>query len=45
MNDRNHLDHVALTHEVKIIENGLLEIPMLEVCRDGLGVYCRQVRC
>ncbi|NVK58181.1 MAG: thiamine pyrophosphate-dependent dehydrogenase E1 component subunit alpha [Alteromonadaceae bacterium] len=31
MNDRNHLGNVALTHDVRIIENGLLDIPMLAI--------------
>lgn len=39
MNDRNHLDHVAITHEVKIIENGLLEIPMLAILDPDGNVY------
>lgn len=39
MNDRNHLDHVALTHEVKIIENGLLDIPMLAILDPDGKIY------
>lgn len=31
MNDRNYFDYVVLMYEVKIIENGLLEIFMLVI--------------
>ena len=36
MQDRNHLASVKTTHQVKIIENGLIEIPMLQILQpDG----------
>lgn len=36
MKDRNHLSHVGLSHEVNIIENGLIDIPMLQILQpDG----------
>lgn len=36
MQDRNHLASVKTTHQVKIIENGLIDIPMLQVLQpDG----------
>lgn len=36
MQDRNHLARVSTTHEVHIIENGLIDIPMLQILRpDG----------
>ncbi|MBU2976916.1 thiamine pyrophosphate-dependent dehydrogenase E1 component subunit alpha [Alteromonas sp. C1M14] len=31
MQDRNHVASVSTTHQVRIIENGLLEIPMLQI--------------
>ncbi|MBT1449534.1 thiamine pyrophosphate-dependent dehydrogenase E1 component subunit alpha [Glaciecola sp. XM2] len=31
MQDRNHLSNVKITHETKIITNGLLDIPMLQL--------------
>ena len=31
MQDRNHLASVTTTHQVKIIENGLIDIPMLQI--------------
>jgi 2-oxoisovalerate dehydrogenase E1 component alpha subunit len=31
MQDRNHLSHVKLTHEAKVITNGLIDIPMLQL--------------
>ena len=31
MQDRNHLSNVKTTHEVALIENGLLEIPMIQL--------------
>ncbi|MFC4699260.1 thiamine pyrophosphate-dependent dehydrogenase E1 component subunit alpha [Glaciecola siphonariae] len=31
MQDRNHLSHVKLTHKAKVITNGLIDIPMLQV--------------
>nr|WP_136252300.1 thiamine pyrophosphate-dependent dehydrogenase E1 component subunit alpha [Ningiella ruwaisensis] len=31
MQDRNHLSHVKLTHKAKVITNGLLDIPMLQL--------------
>lgn len=39
MNDRNHLGNVAITHDVKIIENGLIEIPMLAILDPEGRVY------
>lgn len=36
MNDRNHLAGVSTTHKVHIIENGLVDIPMLQILQpDG----------
>jgi 2-oxoisovalerate dehydrogenase E1 component alpha subunit len=36
MKDRNHLANIGLTHHVKVIENGLIDIPMLQVLQpDG----------
>lgn len=36
MKDRNHLSNVGLVHEVSIIENGLIDIPMLQILQpDG----------
>ncbi|MCV2884128.1 thiamine pyrophosphate-dependent dehydrogenase E1 component subunit alpha [Aestuariibacter sp. AA17] len=36
MKDRNHLSNVGLSHEVNIIENGLIDIPMLQLLQpDG----------
>lgn len=36
MKDRNHLAKVSTTHEVNIIEDGLLDIPMLQILKpDG----------
>ncbi len=31
MQDRNHLSHVTNTHEAKVISNGLIDIPMLQL--------------
>lgn len=31
MQDRNHLSHVNLIHQAKVITNGLLDIPMLQL--------------
>lgn len=31
MNDRNHLLNVSATHSVNIIENGIVDIPMLQI--------------
>ena len=39
MNDRNHLGNVSMTHEVRIIENGLLDIPMLAILDADGTVY------
>jgi 2-oxoisovalerate dehydrogenase E1 component alpha subunit len=37
MKDRNHLSNVGLSHEVNIIENGLIDIPMLQILKsDGV---------
>jgi 2-oxoisovalerate dehydrogenase E1 component alpha subunit len=36
MKDRNHLANIGLIHQVNIIENGLIDIPMLQVLQtDG----------
>jgi 2-oxoisovalerate dehydrogenase E1 component alpha subunit len=36
MKDRNHLANVGLVHQVNVIENGLIDIPMLQVLQpDG----------
>ena len=36
MKDRNHLSNVGLSHQVNIIENGLIDIPMLQILQpDG----------
>lgn len=36
MKDRNHLANIGLVHQVNIIENGLIDIPMLQVLQpDG----------
>lgn len=36
MKDRNHLANVGITHQVKLIENGLIDIPMLQILQpDG----------
>lgn len=36
MKDRNHLSNVGLSHEVQIIKNGILDIPMLQLLQaDG----------
>lgn len=31
MKERNHLSHIGLSHKVKIIENGIVDIPMLQI--------------
>jgi len=37
MKDRNHLANIGVTHKVNIIENGLLDIPMLQILQpDGV---------
>lgn len=37
MKDRNHLSNVGLSHQVNIIENGLIDIPMLQILQsDGV---------
>ena len=36
MKDRNHLANIGLIHQVHVIENGLVDIPMLQVLKpDG----------
>ena len=36
MKDRNHLANIGLVHQVNVIENGLVDIPMLQVLQpDG----------
>ena len=36
MKDRNHLANIGLIHQVNVIENGLVDIPMLQVLQaDG----------
>lgn len=39
MKDRNHLAKVGLIHQVKIVENGLIDIPMLQVLRPDGSVH------
>jgi len=37
MKDRNHLSNVGLSHQVNIIDNGLIDIPMLQILQsDGV---------
>ena len=37
MKDRNHLSNIGLNHQVNVISNGLLEIPMLQILQaDGV---------
>lgn len=37
MKTRNHLSHVGIAHEVNIISNGLIDIPMLQILsQDGV---------
>jgi len=31
MKDRNHLSNIGLSHQVNVISNGLLDIPMLQI--------------
>lgn len=31
MKERNHLSHIGLSHKVEIIENGIVDIPMLQI--------------
>lgn len=36
MKERNHLENIGLVHQIKVIENGLIDIPMLQVLKtDG----------
>jgi 2-oxoisovalerate dehydrogenase E1 component alpha subunit len=36
MKDRNHLTNIGLSHSVNIIENGIIDIPMLQLLQaDG----------
>lgn len=39
MKDRNHLSNVGLSHNVKIIENGLIDIPMLQILQPDGSVH------
>ncbi|MEP3828355.1 MAG: thiamine pyrophosphate-dependent dehydrogenase E1 component subunit alpha, partial [Lentilitoribacter sp.] len=39
MKDRNHLAKVGLIHQVKIVEDGLIDIPMLQVLRPDGSVH------
>ncbi len=39
MKDRNHLSNVGLSHKVKIIENGLIDIPMLQILKPDGSVH------
>jgi uncharacterized protein len=37
MKDRNHLSNIGLNHQVNVISNGLLDIPMLQILQaDGV---------
>ena len=37
MKDRNHLSNIGLSHQVNVISNGLLDIPMLQILQaDGV---------
>ena len=37
MQERNHLSHVGLCHQVNVISNGLIDIPMLQILQaDGV---------
>lgn len=39
MKDRNHLSDVNLTHKVKIISNGIVDIPMLQILQPDGDVH------
>lgn len=39
MKDRNHLANIGLIHQVNIIENGLIDIPMLQVLQPDGSVH------
>ncbi|NMH58447.1 thiamine pyrophosphate-dependent enzyme [Alteromonas ponticola] len=39
MQDRNHLARVSTTHEVNVIENGLIDIPMLQILQPDGSVH------
>lgn len=39
MKDRNHLANIGLVHQVNIIENGLIDIPMLQVLQSDGTVH------
>ncbi|MCW8108470.1 thiamine pyrophosphate-dependent dehydrogenase E1 component subunit alpha [Alteromonas ponticola] len=39
MQDRNHLARVSTTHKVHVIENGLIDIPMLQILQPDGSVH------
>ncbi|MCW8092279.1 thiamine pyrophosphate-dependent dehydrogenase E1 component subunit alpha [Alteromonas sp. ASW11-130] len=39
MQDRNHLARVSTTHQVNVIENGLIDIPMLQILQPDGSVH------
>tara|TARA_R110002167_G_scaffold80834_4_gene221856 strand:- start:1309 stop:2493 length:1185 start_codon:yes stop_codon:yes gene_type:complete len=41
MKDRNHLGNIGLIHQVNIIENGLIDIPMLQVLQPNGSVHSK----
>jgi len=41
MKDRNHLANIGLIHQVNIIENGLIDIPMLQVLQPDGTVHAK----
>ncbi|GAC17365.1 thiamine pyrophosphate-dependent dehydrogenase E1 component subunit alpha [Paraglaciecola arctica] len=41
MKDRNHLGNIGLIHQVNIIENGLIDIPMLQVLQPDGSVHSK----
>ena len=43
MKDRNHLSNVGLSHQVNIIENGLIDIPMLQIL-DATGAVHKEAQ-
>lgn len=43
MKDRNHLAGVSTTHQVHIIENGLIDIPMLQILQPDGSLHDEEV--
>jgi 2-oxoisovalerate dehydrogenase E1 component alpha subunit len=41
MKDRNHLCNIGLTHKVQLIENGLVDIPMLQILQVDGSVHAQ----